>query len=847
MLCGAPFPIASSLQNNVLSGPIPDSFCDVFTSLKTCGLSGPQMSFDVPLPSACAGNLTTLCHVGAGAAGGSGPLFDALVGGLTSLVVVGIVVAVVVVRKRHGKPRRSTKAVSAERERGFSLPALQLFAETLTAGLLGNSHGQDNEGAFSRVAALVGEEGVDWKLWAPVERLIEALQGHDLSGHGGGGATCEQPCPWCEAAGIVAAAHADTKMLLESCLQNRDYSGTEIYLARLQLLEVASGRSHDTDNHASGSAQSTLEFVVPGLLLHKDRFNPNCDAFLGRGASAIVSRGFHVETLGGQEVRTVVAVKEVAKTGEHSQQDIVKEYLLLSKKLQPQHPNVIRLHALKTTSTTFCVVMECCHFSVEHVPPDFAEFLRDEHASGAVVLNALVQDMLRGLQFLHSRQVAHCDVKPANMLVQFDRSGKPRSLKRSHWKEAQLKLSDFGVSRLLDGSKTQGMVTATMTMTAHSWLSASEQGEHIAGTAAFMSAELLRKFHPSAVASRTETNENLESLLDNDTLKFNDAFGCGCSIAVLCGVGEHRHPFFHAGSTSSVPENILAGFRVQLDTLGIQNSLHVELVDRLASGDAQHRWSVKDAITQSAVFAAEQRMHKSEDWSILLDHLSFREKPEGSCWQQLLDLPSGITESEHFPHMKTAIHDKTQSLRASDIPLPEKLDEDSLVALVAYTLDNRGTRESNIYFACNLALRERDTNPTAFNSWKGYLFYLMRALDILPPQTLTVYRGIATPQGLDAMEQNYQPGRPVQWRSFTSTSSDVKSCKLFVKDKDHGVIFKIDVVSGRDIQEYSRFSGEREILLTPNTRFVVTRALYRDEEGYACIDLVESAGSELAY
>ena len=753
-------------------------------------------------------------------------------GGLVSLVVVGGAVAFVVIYCQKRKAKQKNHVVT-----------LQLHAQGSASKLLIDEPVPKDEDKFGRISALVNAEGVNWKMWTPVEQLIKELQTHQLSGRGRDhdASVCEKPCPWCQALDIVEAAYVDTEMLLQCCLENKDYSGTEIYVSRLQVIESVLGQRHRRDRSPSG-AESTLEFVAPGLLLDKDRFNPDCDVFLGRGASAIVSKGFLVETIGGKEVRTVVAVKEVGKTGERTQQHIVKEYLLLSKKLQPQHPNVIRLHDLKTTSTTFCVVMECCHFSVARVPADFEAFLRDEHSSGALVLNALVQDMLRGLQFLHSRQVAHCDVKPANMLVQFDRSGKPRSLKKSHWDEAQLKLSDFGVSRLLEETKAPGMMTATMT--AHAWMTLSDQGAHIAGTAAFMSAELLRKFR--SFTNNEGGSGEADALPDNDTLKLNDAFGCGCSIAVLCGIGEQRHPFFQATFTN-VSANILAGRRVQLSSLGIRNPLHLELVDHLTSSEVGHRWNIQDAVTKSSVFATQQRMHKSHDWSILLDHISFRQKPEGSCWNQLLQLPSAITGSKHFARMKLDIKTTVQRLQESQYQLPQKLDEDALVALVAYTLDNKSARESNVYFACNVALRERDTNPTAFNRWKGYLYHLMRALDILPAQALTVYRGVVVPEGLDSMKQNYQKGRPVQWRSFTSTSLDLTSCKLFVKNKARGVIFKLDVVSGRDIQQYSCFSGEAEILLTPNTRFVVTRALYRDSEGYACIDLVESAGSELAF
>ena len=88
--------------------------------------------------------------------------------------------------------------------------------------------------------------------------------------------------------------------------------------------------------------------------------------------------------------------------------------------------------------------------------------------------------------------------------------------------------------------------------------------------------------------------------------------------------------------------------------------------------------------------------------------------------------------------------------------------------------------------------------------------------------------------------RNYPLGRPVQWGAFTSVTTDLDSAKGFAPDTR--VIFKIAVTSGRNINAYSFFPQEGEILLSPNHRFTVS-STSREVEGFTVIDLVQTAGN----
>jgi len=109
---------------------------------------------------------------------------------------------------------------------------------------------------------------------------------------------------------------------------------------------------------------------------------------------------------------------------------------------------------------------------------------------------------------------------------------------------------------------------------------------------------------------------------------------------------------------------------------------------------------------------------------------------------------------------------------------------------------------------------------------------------LLPDVQGVVYRGY--PDKATTLAQ-YQLGRPIQWGAFTSTSTNFEATKGFT-DKTNGVIFKITVSSGKDINAYSFFPCEGEILLSPNHRFIVSSIPY-ERDGYTMLDMVQQKGA----
>jgi len=171
--------------------------------------------------------------------------------------------------------------------------------------------------------------------------------------------------------------------------------------------------------------------------------------------------------------------------------------------------------------------------------------------------------------------------------------------------------------------------------------------------------------------------------------------------------------------------------------------------------------------------------------------------------------------------------------------LPAALPEDQMLALAAYSHDLGAGQAGNLYYELNGALRKRgkEDRTAMMDGWGVYMHFMMGAMERLPKVGGVCYRGY--PDKATAVAQ-YKLGRPIQWGAFASTSTDFETTKGFT-DQATGVIFKITVTDGRDINAYSFFPQEAEVLLSPAHRFLVSSAPY-ELDGYTIIDMLQQDG-----
>jgi len=219
-------------------------------------------------------------------------------------------------------------------------------------------------------------------------------------------------------------------------------------------------------------------------------------------------------------------------------------------------------------------------------------------------------------------------------------------------------------------------------------------------------------------------------------------------------------------------------------------------------------------------------------------------QPENTCVECVRSLGE-----ETIPHLDKVIEGVVEwregfKFRSN----PFGLDDNEIAALGFYTWDIRfsfgGQQDGNFFYILNRMLCER--NFQKMSEWRGYLYYLQMALSKIPDTACTVYRGISA-AGVDVIRSEYVVGRPVHWSSYSSTTPNLHTAKSFANENGKkGVILQIEVINGKEIQNYSAIPGEREILLSPNMKFFVSKG-YHTEGGQCWVHLVQVTGKTFVF
>jgi len=123
-----------------------------------------------------------------------------------------------------------------------------------------------------------------------------------------------------------------------------------------------------------------------------------------------------------------------------------------------------------------------------------------------------------------------------------------------------------------------------------------------------------------------------------------------------------------------------------------------------------------------------------------------------------------------------------------------------------------------IYKQLNAALRSEDRNK--IKKYKPYLRLLFEALNRLPQQKRTLWRGI----GVDLYDQ-YAKGSTITWWGVSSCTSDMQVAKNFMKGCGSScTLLTVKTKTAADISAITFYGNEKESLLAPGTQLKVVDA-----------------------
>jgi len=167
------------------------------------------------------------------------------------------------------------------------------------------------------------------------------------------------------------------------------------------------------------------------------------------------------------------------------------------------------------------------------------------------------------------------------------------------------------------------------------------------------------------------------------------------------------------------------------------------------------------------------------------------------------------------------------------VELKEKyqLSGDECASISYYTCDVRNqkcpvTKQRGKIGDCpfkriNMLLVSRDLDNLEI--WKPFLFYLLSGLNKLPMKKERVYRALDKP--ITSLSKQYKKDSKLCWIGFTSTSLNREIMNSFVDKQNNqiknGTYLMIDAIEGKDISLFSLYPEESEVILLPNSFFIV--------------------------
>ncbi|XP_020559708.1 death-associated protein kinase 2 isoform X1 [Oryzias latipes] len=172
---------------------------------------------------------------------------------------------------------------------------------------------------------------------------------------------------------------------------------------------------------------------TPGMAVFKQQ---NVEDFyemgeqLGSGQFAVVKRC--KEKSSGTEFAAKFIKKRISRASRRGvkREEIEREVGILQ---QLQHPNIVALHDVYENRTDVVLIMELVSGG------ELFDFLAQKESLSEEEATQFIKQILDGVQYLHSKRIAHFDLKPENIMLLDRNASLPR-----------IKLIDFGLAHQIE-------------------------------------------------------------------------------------------------------------------------------------------------------------------------------------------------------------------------------------------------------------------------------------------------------------------------------------------------------------------------------------------------------------
>uniref|UniRef100_A0A8C2JZB4 NAD(P)(+)--arginine ADP-ribosyltransferase n=1 Tax=Cyprinus carpio TaxID=7962 RepID=A0A8C2JZB4_CYPCA len=161
-----------------------------------------------------------------------------------------------------------------------------------------------------------------------------------------------------------------------------------------------------------------------------------------------------------------------------------------------------------------------------------------------------------------------------------------------------------------------------------------------------------------------------------------------------------------------------------------------------------------------------------------------------------------------------------------------KLTKNNLIAIYVYS-------DSNVFKLFNLDTRSGKTKYKQMRyKWYSLHFLLTEAIQILKRQEKKCY---STYRGTKAKFNERVLNKEVRFGSFASSSLDLKKAQGF----GNVSCFEIYTCKGADVSKYSKLPHEKEVLIPPYEKFIVTDVKKKGQKGAWCdtVFILKSTGT----